>query len=498
MPNSKHLYGPPKRVAARPYSSKLESFENFRNCSIANEYLPTIVKHMKVLEARSSVNPSMIDLQPEVKWFMRPYLVNFIIQMHSSLKLKPQTLFLCWNIIDRYCAKRIAFKQHYQLIGCTALWIAAKYEDKKSRVPSIGELGMMCSNVYEESMFREMEVHILSTLGWSVGHCSLEEILQLCVKFTDPDGKETLTRPIEQYKGNSQTVSAILAVARYLCELSLYERDYLAFPTTLVGITAFLLSCSMLSLDCGSKCLNRIYHDYRLTKTCHSAGLRNVTPQSMPPPFGQLPTPITPRKDIQYFDEDCDCAYDSDIENKDPADDFQSGPFISGFEGFNSINKLRSISVLMLKSLLNPPEVLVEKYTPLGVIAVVKNFVAENHLNDIDMKDLSVDCKTTTAIPSVSDFVFDLSNLLLNFESNLEFVTEQAMQYISHTYQSPMASKSYSPFNSPSNLSSFSSASSQTTYDSCYEEIPTKGGDVAMTDEIKRSYLNSSPFVDAN
>lgn len=499
-------YGPPKRSSPKQYSPYLECLENYKNRMVANEYLSTITQHLRDLEARSMVNPAMIDLQPEVKWFMRPYLVNFIVQMHSSLKLKPHTLFICWNIIDRYCAKRIAFKQHYQLIGCTALWIASKYEDKKSRVPSISELSVMCSNVYEESMFREMEVHILSTLGWSVGHASLEEILQLCVKYADPDAKETLNRPMEEYRGNSQTVSAILAVARYLCELSLYKRNYLTYPTSLVAVTAFLFSCSMLGLDCGSKCLNAIYHEYRLNNTtkvhprgsCSGAARLNALSE-------QLPTPITPKKEFQFFDDDNECEYDSDAENKDPTDECMYGPFIGGFEGLESLNQIRQVSILMLQSLLNPSEVLVEKYTTLGVIAVVKNFVTKNHLRDLDLKDLT-SVGQQAAADGMSDTVFDLSNLLLNFDSNLEFVTEQAMHFISPVYHSPgSASKSsncspskssYSPTYSPSNFSSFSSASSATTYDSCYEDVHTKAtADDNMRDIKRVNYPDSSPII---
>ena len=62
-------------------------------------------------------------------------LLDFLIELHSSFKLQPTTLFLCLNIIDRYCAKRIVFKRHYQLVGCTALWIASKYEDKNCVYP---------------------------------------------------------------------------------------------------------------------------------------------------------------------------------------------------------------------------------------------------------------------------------------------------------------------------------------------------------------------------
>ncbi|ODQ48406.1 hypothetical protein PICMEDRAFT_19734, partial [Pichia membranifaciens NRRL Y-2026] len=326
--HSRKSYGPPRRHMCKPYSAKLEAIENYKNKIISAEYLDTISAHYKSLESESAVNPAMIDLQPEVKWFMRPYLVNFIVQMHSSLKLKPQTLFLCWNIIDRYCARRIAFKQHYQLIGCTALWIASKYEDKKSRVPTVKELNTMCSNVYDDSMFREMEIHILSTLNWSIGHTTLEDILQLAVKFSDPDGKELLDKPIDLYKGNTPTVSAILAVSRYLCELTLYDRVYLTFPTSTIGISCFLMACSILNMDVGSTYIR---------------------------------------------ETDDDAAYDSDAENTEPKV-HEQGPFISGFNGMDSITQVREIALHLFRSMLDPSEVLIDKYSSLGVMTVVKRF----------------------------------------------------------------------------------------------------------------------------
>ncbi|ODV98010.1 hypothetical protein PACTADRAFT_185635, partial [Pachysolen tannophilus NRRL Y-2460] len=197
----------------------LEALETRTNKLLIQEYENEINGYYLTLEISSEVNPKMIDSQPEIQWYMRPFLLDFIIEMHSSFKLKPQTLFLCINIIDRYCAKRIVFKQHYQLIGCTALWLAAKYEDKKSRVPTIRELAIMCRHVYDDNMFKEMEMHMLSTLDWSLGHNSLEDCLQLAIKSS---------------------------VGRYLCELSLFERSFLLYPTSIVAITAHLIACSML------------------------------------------------------------------------------------------------------------------------------------------------------------------------------------------------------------------------------------------------------------
>ncbi|ODV87619.1 hypothetical protein CANARDRAFT_191168, partial [[Candida] arabinofermentans NRRL YB-2248] len=341
---SKH-YGPPKRHFNH-FNPQQDSIENRNNLIIVSEYLNSITTHLQQLETSRTINPSMIDLQPEVKWFMRPYLVNFIIQLHSSLKLKPTTLFLCWNIIDRYCAKRIAFKQHYQLIGCTSLWIASKYEDKKSRVPTVTELSLVCSKVYDESMFKEMEIHILSTLDWSIGHTSLEDILQLCIKFSNHDQKESLNQPLLSYKSNSNIVSSILAISRYLCELTLYERNYLNQKISSIGITAHLIACNMLQIPTGYKSLLRIQSQH------------NDDNNSL------------------------DCDYDiENIENKKPVMDFnKTGPFIQGYDSENTITELREVANLLLQSILNPPEVLIDKYEQLGVLTIIKDFVSKHGL----------------------------------------------------------------------------------------------------------------------
>lgn len=243
-------YGPPCHKS-KPYSIMLELLETQANKKLISEYSNDILKTLAHLEGTSQVNPSMIELQPEIQWFMRPFLLDFLIELHSSFKLQPQTLFLCLNIIDRYCAKRIVFKRHYQLVGCTALWIAGKYEDKKSRVPTLKELTIMCRNAYDEEMFIQMEMHILSTLEWSLSHPNLEDCLQLAITNSNISTTPYKTSP-------SSSTSAISVVARFLCELSLYDKFFLAMPTSLLSITANLLACSMLQIPNAATALKEL------------------------------------------------------------------------------------------------------------------------------------------------------------------------------------------------------------------------------------------------
>lgn len=375
--NTGKKYGPPSYVKPRAYNVILELLETQANKKLTHEYHQDVKQWLSTLESNLSVNPSMIDLQPEIQWFMRPFLLDFLIELHSSFKLQPATLFLCFNIIDRYCAKRIVFKRHYQLVGCTALWIAGKYEDKKSRVPTLKELSIMCRNAYDEEMFIQMEMHILSTLEWSLSHPTLEDCLQLSIQ-------SCLSNHLQitpcKYNGNyvstasNSKISAVTAVARFLCELSLYDRFFLSVPTSLVAITANLLAYSMLQIDSSSKMLENLIKSHFENKYAQN-GQQNdaqflLTPQSFRKP-PQSPHDTDSGYEEFFTDVDSDDEDISNAENKQP---FVHASFLSGFDPHTSVAQIRKIGLMMILQLNKITDVLTKKYESLGVIQVVKNF----------------------------------------------------------------------------------------------------------------------------
>ncbi|OVF10164.1 putative G2/mitotic-specific cyclin [Clavispora lusitaniae] len=315
----------------RPYPYVLEVLETQANRKLVGEYHHDIRQWLASLEPASSVNPAMIDMQPEVQWYMRPYLLDFLIELHQSFRMQPATLFLCVNIIDRYCAKRIVFKRHYQLVGCTALWIAAKYEDKKSRVPTLRELAVMCRHAYDEEMFLQMEFHILSTLEWSLSHPSLEDCLQMAIADSGVSDQSTpckYSRPAQASSPHS-TVSAVAAVGRFFCELSLYDRFFLSVPTSVVAAAANLLACSMLGVPAASSHLRTLLSS--AGRGAHaSSGDENTAP------------PVV-------------------------------GPFLSGFDS-DTLAVLRDVAIMLFRQTATLSDVLVRKYEALGVLPVVHNF----------------------------------------------------------------------------------------------------------------------------
>lgn len=194
---------------------------------VAADYRTEILKHMEDMDAASRPNPAMIETQPEIDWQIWPFLVDFMIDSHARLDLEPQTLFMAVNILNRYCALRIVYRKHLQLVGCTALWIAAKYEDKKSRVPSLATLSNMCCSVYQPIMFVQMEGHMLSTLDWSISHCTVDSFLSICLSH-----------------GASPLLSNL---SMYLAELTLYIRPFIGVAPHKIARTIHLLALHILS-----------------------------------------------------------------------------------------------------------------------------------------------------------------------------------------------------------------------------------------------------------
>ena len=120
---------------------------------------------------------------------MRPYLLDFLIEAHAAFGLLPETLFLAVNILDRYCSRRVVYRRHYQLVGCTALLIAAKYGECSKKVPHIKELANMCCSLYDEDMFVQMERHVMITLEWSIGAPTVDAFIQTALdeELYDPE-----------------------------------------------------------------------------------------------------------------------------------------------------------------------------------------------------------------------------------------------------------------------------------------------------------------------
>lgn len=191
---------------------------------LEEEYRDEIRRYMHVMERNTMSSTQSMDQQPEIRWHMRPCLVDFLVEIHFTFRLRPETLYLTLNIIDRYVSRRVVYIKHYQLVGCAALWIAAKFEDAKERVPTVQDLVSICHEAYEESAFIQMEGHVLSTIQWTLGHPTAEAWLRLmCCGTIAEDTK-------------------VQHVARFLMEITLFYREFVKFSPSTIALAALTLA----------------------------------------------------------------------------------------------------------------------------------------------------------------------------------------------------------------------------------------------------------------
>ena len=60
---------------------------------------------------------------------MRIILIDWIDEVHIKFGMKSETFFMTACIIDRFLSEREISRSMFQLLGCGAMMIAAKYEE---------------------------------------------------------------------------------------------------------------------------------------------------------------------------------------------------------------------------------------------------------------------------------------------------------------------------------------------------------------------------------
>lgn len=114
--------------------------------------------------------PNWMDAQVDVTWAMRKLLVEYLVQVHELFDLRPATLFLAINILDRYCCRRMIDRHHYQLVGCVSFLVAVKFREPNERVPSLQDLSKLCESAYTVTELADKEWDLLDALQWTVDH----------------------------------------------------------------------------------------------------------------------------------------------------------------------------------------------------------------------------------------------------------------------------------------------------------------------------------------
>lgn len=169
--------------------------------------------------------PDYMTNQAEIQWSMRSVLMDWLVQVHFRFALLPETLFLCVNYIDRFLSHKIVSLGKLQLVGATAIFIAAKYEEITA--PSVQEIVYMVDGGYTVDEILKAERFMLTILNFDLGWPGPMSFLRRISKADDYD-LETRT------------------VAKYFLELTIMDERFVATPPSFASAGAHCLARQVL------------------------------------------------------------------------------------------------------------------------------------------------------------------------------------------------------------------------------------------------------------
>lgn len=170
-----------------------------------------------------------IDGQPELTWDMRQTLVNWLLNVHLRYHMLPETLWIAINIVDRFLSKRVVSVAKVQLVGVTAMFIAAKYEEILA--PSIDEFVYMTERGYTKEEILKGERIVLQVLDFKISHyCSPYSWMR---KISKADSYDLQTRTL----------------SKFLTEVTLLDYRFLRVKPSMVAAIGMYTARRMLGGD---------------------------------------------------------------------------------------------------------------------------------------------------------------------------------------------------------------------------------------------------------
>jgi G2/mitotic-specific cyclin 3/4 len=192
-------------------------------------------------------NGNYMDNQAEIQWSMRSVLMDWLTQVHARFQLLPETLFLAVNYVDRFLSCKVVSLGKLQLVGATAIFVAAKYEE--INCPSVQEIVYMVDGGYTVDEILKAERFMLSMLKFELGWPGPMSFLRRISKADDYDletrtlAKYFLEVTIMDERFVSAKPSLTAAAAHCLARLMLRKGDWVSsrvsyFPVQFIPLTS--------------------------------------------------------------------------------------------------------------------------------------------------------------------------------------------------------------------------------------------------------------------
>ncbi|XP_078519967.1 G2/mitotic-specific cyclin-B3 [Lissotriton helveticus] len=194
--------------------------------SVSSIYATEIFSYMKWREAKFVI-PNYMSTQQDISREMRAILVDWMVEVQENFELNHETLYLAVKMVDHFLAVSVSMREKLQLIGSTAILISSKFEERCP--PCVDDFLYICDDAYKRDEIISMEMEILRKLDFDIN-------IPISYRF--------LRRFAKCARANMET----LTLARFICELTLQDYDYVQESASKLAASCLLLALCMKSL----------------------------------------------------------------------------------------------------------------------------------------------------------------------------------------------------------------------------------------------------------
>ncbi|NP_001090491.1 cyclin B3 L homeolog [Xenopus laevis] len=191
-----------------------------------SEYAVDIFSYMRDREEKFLL-PNYMEMQTDISKDMRAILVDWIVEVQENFELNHETLYLAVKLVDHYLAVSVIMREKLQLIGSTAVLIASKFEERCP--PCVDDILYICDDAYKRDEVVAMEMEILQKLNFDIN-------IPVPYRF------------LRRFAKCAHATMETLTLARYICELTLQEYDFVQESASKVAASCLLLALQMKGL----------------------------------------------------------------------------------------------------------------------------------------------------------------------------------------------------------------------------------------------------------
>nr|AGX85864.1 cyclin B [Alexandrium fundyense] len=208
------------------------------NPQLVREYACDVMRCLLQRELHFLPRPDYMDEQPQINAKMRSILNDWLFEVHRKYTLKRETLFLAVNLTDRYLSHATVSRQRLQLVGVTALLIAAKFEEIEP--PELADLVYVTADSYSRQDIMDMEIAMLGVFQFEIAAPTAANFLQHFHAAAEIRAAGRADAAPAQAESPRDQVRTDLAW--YLVELALLDVRMIRHAPSHVAAAALLLS----------------------------------------------------------------------------------------------------------------------------------------------------------------------------------------------------------------------------------------------------------------